>query len=168
MILPSGLLVSFLHETGWWHGQCFPYLQSLSQAHHMNFLVVDDNRLLNRFLTTYLRSKGHSCSSLTDSSKVLSWLDLNPCDAIILDIGMPKIDGISLISMIREKFAVLPIVMFTGLGYDEEAMQAARKAGANGYVSKGLGPSEIYSALMRVLSQMQAAASAPEKTGQAA
>ena len=133
----------------------------------MNFLVVDDNRLLNRFLTTYLRSKGHSCSSLTDSSKVLSWLDLNPCDAIILDIGMPKIDGISLISMIREKFTVLPIVMFTGLGYDEEAMQAARKAGANGYVSKGLGPSEIYSALMRVLSQMQAT-SAPAKAGQAA
>ncbi len=126
----------------------------------MNFLVVDDNRLLNRFLTTYLRSKGHSCSSLTDSSKVVSWLDLNACDAIILDIGMPKIDGISLISMIREKFTAIPIVMFTGLGYDEEAMQAARKAGANGYVSKGLGPSEIYSALMRVLTQMQASASA--------
>ena len=45
--------------------------------------------------------------------------------------------------------------MFTGLGYDEDAMQAARKAGANGYVSKGLGPSEIYSALMRVLQQQQ-------------
>ena len=96
----------------------------------MNFLVVDDNRLLNRFLTTYLRSKGHGCSSLTDPTKALSWLDLNPCDAIILDIGMPKIDGLSLISMIREKFSLVPIVMFTGLGYDEEAMQAARKAGA--------------------------------------
>ena len=124
----------------------------------MNFLVVDDNRLLNRFLTTYLRSKGHSCSSLTDPTKAVSWLDLNPCDAIILDIGMPKIDGLSLISMIREKFATVPIVMFTGLGYDEEAMQAARKAGANGYVSKGLGPSEIYSALMRVLTQAPKAA----------
>ncbi|MEK0448434.1 MAG: hypothetical protein RL088_702 [Verrucomicrobiota bacterium] len=124
----------------------------------MNFLVVDDNRLLNRFLTTYLRSKGHSCSSLTDPTKAVSWLDLNPCDAIILDIGMPKIDGLSLISMIREKFASVPIVMFTGLGYDEEAMQAARKAGANGYVSKGLGPSEIYSALMRVLTQAPKAA----------
>ncbi len=124
----------------------------------MNFLVVDDNRLLNRFLTTYLRSKGHSCSSLTDPSKAVSWLDLNPCDAIILDIGMPKIDGLSLISMIREKFSAVPIVMFTGLGYDEEAMQAARKAGANGYVSKGLGPSEIYSALMRVLTQATKAA----------
>jgi DNA-binding response OmpR family regulator len=119
----------------------------------MNFLVVDDNRLLNRFLTTYLRGKGHSASSLTDSSKVESWLDLNPCDGLILDIGMPKIDGLTLISMVRNKNPDLPIVMFTGLGYDETAMQAARAAGANGYVSKGLGPSEIYSALMRVLAQ---------------
>src|SRR5215208_3418177 len=79
----------------------------------MNFLVVDDNRLLNRFLTTYLRGKGHAASSLTDSSKVESWLDLNPCDGLILDIGMPKIDGLTLISKVREKHADLPIVMFT-------------------------------------------------------
>ena len=117
----------------------------------MTFLVVDDNQLLNRFLTTYLRDKGHRASSLTDGQKVVTWLSQNECDAIILDIGMPKIDGISLISMIRENHPDLPIVMFTGLGYDEEAMQRARKAGANGYVSKGLGPNEIYSALMRVL-----------------
>ena len=123
----------------------------------MNFLVVDDNRLLNRFLTTYLRSKGHQASSLTDSSKVESWLDLNSCDAIILDIGMPKVDGLTLITLVRAKYPDLPIVMFTGLGYDEEAMQTARKAGANGYVSKGLGPSEIYSAVMRVLQQQPAA-----------
>ena len=122
----------------------------------MNFLVVDDNRLLNRFLTTYLRGKGHTASSLTDSSKVESWLDLNTCDAIILDIGMPKVDGLTLITLVRAKYPDLPIVMFTGLGYDEEAMQTARKAGANGYVSKGLGPSEIYSAVMRVLQQQPA------------
>ena len=122
----------------------------------MNFLVVDDNRLLNRFLTTFLRSKGHAASSLTDGSKVEAWLELNPCDAIILDIGMPKIDGLTLISMIRVRYADLPIVMFTGLGYDEEAMQIARRAGANGYVSKGLGPSEIYSALLRVIGQHDA------------
>ncbi len=119
----------------------------------MNFLVVDDNRLLNRFLTTFLRDKGHIASSLTDSTKVESWLDLNPCEAVILDIGMPKINGLELVKIIRASYPDLPIVMFTGLGYDEEAMQTARKAGANGYVSKGMGPSEIYTALMRVLSQ---------------
>jgi two-component system OmpR family response regulator len=125
----------------------------LQPINAMNFLVVDDNRLLNRFLTTYLRGKGHAAASLTDSSKVESWLELNTCDAIILDIGMPKVDGLTLITMIRAKYPDLPIVMFTGLGYDEEAMQTARKAGANGYVSKGLGPSEIYSAVMRVVQQ---------------
>jgi len=138
-----------------WHTRCY-FIGNPKAQTRMNFLVVDDNRLLNRFLTTYLRGKGHACSSLSDSSKVVSWLDINPCDAIILDIGMPKIDGISLTAQIREKLPLLPIVMFTGLGYDEEAMQSARKAGANGYVSKGLGPSEIYSALMRVLSQTAA------------
>lgn len=121
----------------------------------MNFLVVDDNQLLNRFLTTYLKDKGHQAVALTDGTKVVPWLDVNACDAVILDIGMPKIDGLSLIAMIREKFADLPIVMFTGLGYDEESMQKARKAGANGYVSKGLGPSEIYAALLRVLAHVQ-------------
>lgn len=119
----------------------------------MNFLVVDDNRLLNRFLVTYLRGKGHSASSLTDASKVEGWLETNPCDAAVLDIGMPKIDGLSLISIIRQTHPELPIIIFTGLGYDEEMMQAARFAGANGYVSKGLGPNEIYSALMRVMQQ---------------
>lgn len=119
----------------------------------MNFLVVDDNRLLNRFLTTFFREKGHACASLTDGMKLDAWLEKNPCDAIILDIGLPKVDGITLISMIREKHAQVPIVMFTGLGYDEDAMQKARAAGANGYVSKTLGPSEIYNAVIRVLQQ---------------
>jgi len=118
----------------------------------MNFLVVDDNRLLNRFLVTYLRSKGHAAASLTDASVVESWLNEHPCEAIILDIGMPKIDGISLISIIRQTYPELPIIIFTGMGYEEDLMQAAKFAGANGYVSKGLGPSEIYAALMRVLS----------------
>ena len=59
------------------------------------------------------------------------------CDAIILDINMPKIDGLSLISQIREKYPDLPIVMFTGLGYDEEAMQIARKAVRTDTSAKG-------------------------------
>lgn len=117
----------------------------------MNFLVVDDNRLLNRFLASYLRGKGHACAALSDGTKVESWLEQNECDAVILDLGMPRVDGLSVISIIRKEHTELPIVIFTGLGYDEELMQAARFAGANGYVSKGLGPSEVYSALMRVL-----------------
>lgn len=127
------------------------YAADISLAKSMNFLVVDDSPLLTRILCTYLRSMGHSCSALTDSTEVEPWFKENTCDAVILDIVMPKIDGLEMISIIRKQFEKLPIVIFTGLGFDEEMMEAARKAGANGYVSKGLGPSDIYLALMRVL-----------------
>jgi len=117
----------------------------------MNFLVVDDSPLLTRILATYLKNMGHNCSAIMDSTEVEAWLDQNTCDAVILDIVMPKLNGLALIAIIRKKFPSLPVVIFTGLGFDEEMMQATRDAGANGYVSKGLGPSDIYLALMRVL-----------------
>ena len=71
----------------------------------MNFLVVDDNRLLNRFLTSYLRGKATALPLLTDrlGKSVQSLPDLNPCDGLILDIGMPKIDGLTLITPVRAK-----------------------------------------------------------------
>jgi two-component system response regulator PhoP len=117
----------------------------------MNVLVVDDNRLLNRFLVTFMREKGHQCAALSDALKVEGWLASHPCDAVILDIGLPQIDGITLISRIRRDHQAMPIMILTGMGYDEDLMRRAREAGANDYVSKGLGPAEIYAALMRMI-----------------
>lgn len=117
----------------------------------MNFLIVDDNRQLSQCLGKYLREKGHRCSSLSDSSKVLRWLGPHSCDAIILDIRMPKIGGIALTKLVREKYGAIPILMLTGLGYDDEFIQAAIDAGANGYVSKVMGPSIILMTLLRIV-----------------
>src|SRR5438445_182214 len=68
---------------------------------------------------------------------------------------MPKVDGISLISFIREINPTIPIVVFTGVGYDEEKMHAALRAGANGYMSKNLPIEQLYSVLSRVLATCQ-------------
>ena len=68
---------------------------------------------------------------------------------------MPKVDGISLISFIREISPNLPIIVFTGAGYDEERMNAALRAGANGYVSKNLPIEQLYCVLSRVLATCQ-------------
>ena len=119
----------------------------------MQFLLVDDNRLLGRFLVSYLRDQNHQCTALTDATKVVDWLDANACDGVILDFAMPEMDGITLGGIIREKHPNLPIVMFTGMGYDEELMKRAREIGVNAYVSKVLGPLEIYCALMRAVGQ---------------
>jgi two-component system OmpR family response regulator len=119
------------------------------------FLIIDDDPGITRFLVTYLRKKGHTCESLTEGFQTATWLAHHDCEVVIVDLKMPKIDGMSLISFIRETCPTLPIIVFTGLGYDEEQMHAALRAGANGYVSKNLPVEQLYSVLARVLATCQ-------------
>jgi two-component system OmpR family response regulator len=116
-----------------------------------HFLIIDDDPGISRFLVTYLRQKGHTCESLNEGFQTATWLAHHDCEVVIVDLKMPKIDGMSLISFIREISPTLPIIVFTGLGYDEEQMHAALRAGANGYVSKNLPIEQLYSVLARVL-----------------
>jgi DNA-binding response OmpR family regulator len=119
------------------------------------FLVIDDDPGIARFLVTYLRQKGHTCESLTDGFQAATWLAHKDCEVAIVDLKMPKVDGITLISFIREINPTLPIIVFTGMGYDEQQMHAALRAGANGYVSKNLPIEQLYSVLSRVLATCQ-------------
>ena len=120
-----------------------------------HFLIIDDDPGIGRFLVTYLRQKGHTCESLTDGFQTATWLAHHDCEVVIVDLKMPKVDGMSLISFIREISPTLPIIVFTGMGYDEEQMHAALRAGANGYVSKNLPIEQLYSVLARVLAPCQ-------------
>src|SRR5215212_1683706 len=115
------------------------------------FLIIDDDPSVTKFLVTYLRQKGHTCDYLTEGFQTAAWLELHDCDVAVVDLNMPKVDGLSLISFIRELDPKLPIIVFTGMGYDEGRMHAALRAGANGYVSKNLPIDQLYCVLRRVL-----------------
>ena len=119
------------------------------------FLIIDDDPAITRFLVTYLKHKGHTCQSLTEGFRTAAWLELHDCEVVIVDLRMPKVDGISLISYIRDINRNIPIIVFTGVGYDEDRMHAALRAGANGYVSKNLPIEQLYCVLSRVLSTSQ-------------
>ena len=123
------------------------------------FLIIDDEPAITKFLVTYLKQKGHTCEFLTEGFKTAAWLEHHHCDVVVVDLSMPKVDGISLISFIREISPSLPIIVFTGAGYDEERMNAAMRAGANGYVSKNLPIEQLYCVLSRVLATCQQRAS---------
>ena len=127
----------------------------LLSRNHAEFLIIDDDPSITKFLVTYLKQKGHSCESLTEGFQTAAWLEYRTCDVIVVDLKMPKVDGISLISFIRELNHKLPIIVFTGVGYDEEQMHAALRAGANGYVSKNLPIEQLYCVLSRVLATYQ-------------
>ncbi len=103
------------------------------------FLIIDDDPAISRFLVTYLRQKGHTCQALTDGFQTAAWLADNDCE----------------VAFIREINPRIPIVVFTGIGYDEEKMHAALRAGANGYVSKNLPIEQLYCVLSRVLATCQ-------------
>jgi DNA-binding response OmpR family regulator len=122
---------------------------------YSQFLIIDDDPGIAKFLVTYLRQRGHTCHALTDGFETASWLSEHDCEVAIVDLKMPKVDGISLISFMRETNPALPIVVFTGVGYDEEQMHAALHAGANGYVSKNLPIEQLYCVLARVLATCQ-------------
>ena len=115
------------------------------------FLVIDDDPALTRFLCAYLNHKGHTCAALTDGLQTTAWLEIHDCEVMVVDLNMPKVDGISLITYIRGIAPNLPIIVFTGVGYEEEKMHAALRAGANGYVSKNLPIEQLYCVLSRVL-----------------
>lgn len=121
----------------------------------VEFLLIDDDPAITKFLVTYLKQKGHTCEFLTEGFKTAAWLEYHQCDVVVVDLNMPKVDGISLISFIREMSQTLPIIVFTGVGYDEERMHAALRAGANGYVSKNLPIEQLYCVLSRVLATCQ-------------
>lgn len=115
------------------------------------FLVIDDDPAITKFLAVYLKQKGHTCAGLTDGYQTAAWLEAHDCEVVVVDLNMPKVDGISLITYIREIQPDLPIIVFTGIGYEEGKMHAALRAGANGYVSKNLPVEQLYCVLSRVL-----------------
>lgn len=119
------------------------------------FLIIDDDPMITNFLVTYLKQKGHTCEAVTDAFQTAHWLEQNDCEVVIVDLKMPKVDGISLIAVLREQHPRLPIIVFTGAGYDEERMNAALRSGANGYVSKNLPIEQLYCVLSRVLATAQ-------------
>ncbi len=116
-----------------------------------DFLIIDDDPAITRFLATYLKMKGHTCATLTEGFQTATWLENHDCEVVVVDLNMPKVDGISLITYIREVRAGLPIIVFTGVGYEEDKMHGALRAGANGYVSKNLPVEQLYCVLSRVL-----------------
>jgi DNA-binding response OmpR family regulator len=122
------------------------------------FLIIDDDPVITGFVAKHLQQQGHTCEGLNTGVHAAAWLERNRCDVVIVDLDMPKLDGISLVSYVRGISETLPIIVFTWVGYDEERMNVALEAGANGYVSKHLPIEQLYCVLSRVLATSQQAA----------
>jgi sigma-B regulation protein RsbU (phosphoserine phosphatase) len=120
--------------------------------------IVDDNEANRDLLARRLTKKGYDTICFADGPSVLSWLEDERPELVILDIMMPDMDGFEVLERIREAHdsTALPVVMATALDSSEDIVRAL-KLGANDYVTK---PFDLPVVLARVHTQVSLSQSA--------
>ncbi|HIK38620.1 MAG TPA: diguanylate cyclase [Geminocystis sp. M7585_C2015_104] len=107
-------------------------------------LAVDDNLLSRALLENILQAEGYRTKIMADSEEVLVYLEYHNPDLILLDLVMPKIDGLRLCRQIKSnpKCKDIPIIFITASEEKENLLQAF-KIGAVDYITKPFHPQEL-------------------------
>ena len=109
-------------------------------------LVVEDDIDLNNLIQTVLEGKGHDVFAAQNGTEALDILDVTHIDLIISDIMMPRMDGIRLLTDIREANMKMPVLLITAKGsYDDK--NKGFSSGADDYMVK---PIDIKELVLRV------------------
>jgi len=101
----------------------------------MRVLVVEDDVDLNRQLTTALKEAGYAVDTATDGEEGHFLGDTEPYDAVVLDIGLPVMDGISVLEQWRREGRRMPVLILTARDRWSDKVQGF-DAGADDYVAK--------------------------------
>lgn len=109
---------------------------------NMDILVVDDDKLVNEFLTETLTRLGHTVESVMSAEDALVCLDERKYDLIVSDIKMKGMDGITLLGRARTMHPEIMAIMITAYGTVENAVKAM-KLGAYDYLLKPVSPDNI-------------------------
>jgi len=115
-----------------------------------SILIVDDNEDLSFSLAEVVRKEGYSAETAATGKEAVELLSCSVIDLIFLDIGLPDIDGIELISRLTDISTDIGIIMLTGINDAKTAVDAL-KAGALDYIVKPFDLLEFKSALHRLM-----------------
>jgi two-component system, OmpR family, response regulator MprA len=102
--------------------------------HGKRILVVDDNEVIQEVLREFLR-RDYTVETVGDAALALTAVIQNKPHAILIDVHLPGVDGLSLLKTLREMGVQTPIFVTTGYGSKQVALEALER-GANGYLPK--------------------------------
>lgn len=115
----------------------------------LRVLVVDDEDLCRWAAKQLVARCGHEVEEAASGEVALGKVEHWNPDAVLLDIGLPGMDGIELLASIRRQRPIIPTILMTAHATLETAIAAVR-GGALDYLVKPLDPRELESALARV------------------
>lgn len=119
-------------------------------AVQVNILVVDDDRDICEYVKTLLGTSGYSVATLSDPTLAVDLIKRNEFHVLVIDLMMPKLDGISLIQQIRKFDNDVAIVVFTGYPSLDTAVEAL-KLNVSDYIKKPFEPEELRAKIAEIL-----------------
>lgn len=115
-------------------------------------LIIDDERHLRNILKILLTGAGYGAVEAADGEEGLRLADETDFDAVLCDINMPGIDGLTVLRRIKAGQPELPVIMITAFASVDTAVEAM-KLGASDYVSKPFNEDQILIVLAKALEQ---------------
>ena len=116
----------------------------------MKLLLVEDSTQLNKALSTILKRNSYVVDSAFDGEEALIFINEYVYDVIILDIMMPKINGLEVLKIIRDKKINTPVLMLTAKSTIEDKITGL-DAGADDYLAKPFNADELLARIRALL-----------------
>src|SRR5687768_12720631 len=120
----------------------------------MRALVVEDDPDLIRQLSETLRAEGYAVDQATDGEEAMYLGEVEPYDIVVLDLGLPVMDGVSVLKSWRAKGRTMPVLILTARGQWSEKVSGF-DAGADDYLTK---PFQMEELLARIRALIRRAA----------
>jgi DNA-binding response OmpR family regulator len=118
-------------------------------AERARVLVVDDEPIVREVLARYLERAGFDVDLAEDGQRAIDAYETSQPDLVLLDLMLPKVDGLDVFAWIRER-AATPVIMLTARGAEAERI-AGLEFGADDYVAKPFSPREVTARVKAVL-----------------
>ncbi|MCK5180785.1 MAG: sigma-54-dependent Fis family transcriptional regulator, partial [Candidatus Omnitrophica bacterium] len=113
-------------------------------------LVVDDEPLIRESLYEILRIEGYRVQMAQGGKEALQLMSKNEFDVVVTDFKLPKMSGMDLLEVVKKDFSKTEVIMITGYGSIETAVEAMKK-GACDYITKPINDNEIKIIIQRTV-----------------
>ena len=119
----------------------------------MRILLAEDERSLSRAVIALLEKNNYSADAVYDGQEALEYLEVGNYDALILDLMMPKMDGLTVLRTLREQGNPIPVLILTAKSEVDDKVLGL-DTGANDYITKPFSTQELM-ARIRAMTRSQ-------------
>lgn len=116
-----------------------------------SLLIVDDETGILKLYREVFEARGWNVFTVSAGESALALMEKEKVNVVLLDIHLPAVSGINILKEMKRKYAGIPVVMMTALGYEDELVKESIRLGAHGYISKNVPLRELLNVVDKAL-----------------